>query len=425
MRQNHERLAWMVLLLSFALCVILAVCVPLIIQWYVQSSYTGQLISLDVQEGTLLVTCPGTDVPIAVDKQQNDLCQGRENIQIAAGPSDQGLLNIRPRTAPTATLSSAQIYRSTSILLQKATTSRFPRLSTQPDYMVVRVDGGRVRMTVPPNLARAMLSQVLTPQALIQLSEGSTSVEVNNQETQVTVREGQAFVVALANKSSGVQLRQAERVVVPTGSGLMGVVPAERNLLAGHSDFRDALGGAWKPYTVEPQFPDESPGEVNLINAEGRQVVDFFREGKGHAETGIAQDINRDIRDFSSLQLHIVLRVLQQDVPVCGTLGTECPVMVRIEYVDEGGSTRSWQQGFYSLPDPNVPANPPFCVTCNPRNDHRSMTIGQWYSFDSENLIPILTSVGSAPVFLKSISIYASGHTYQSQVAEIELLGQE
>jgi len=201
-------------------------------------------------------------------------------------------------------------------------------------------------------------------------------------------------------------------------------MPAARNLLSGYSDFRDPLGTAWKVYTLDPQIAGESRGEATNVSVEGRQALDLSRIGQGFAETGVKQDINRDIRGFGSLQLRIVLRVLQQDVPLCGTAGTECPVMVRLDYVDDNGETRFWQQGFYYQPDPNN-FNPEFCNTCNPRNIHIRTVSGVWYSFESDNLIPILTKVGAPPVFLKSISIYASGHTYQSQVDEVELVGQE
>lgn len=424
MRQNYERLAWTVLLISCALCFMLGVGVPLAVQSYVRHSYTGQFFALDVQEGNLLVTCPNADVPIAVVKSQDDLCQGRENIRIVAGGGDRGLLHIRSRSAVTITLSSIQIARDTQLWLKRATTPRFPRLSAEPDTALVHLDSGSIRVTVPSNLARAMQFEVFTPQAHVQLSEGSVSVEVTDRGTQVIGREGEAVVKSLSDGSTA-QLSPAQRVVVPKGSSVTEVMPAEWNLLAGHSDFREPLDTTWKPYRVPPQIADEPWGDVTNLVAEGRRVVDFLREGKGHAETGIVQDINRDIRDLRSLQLRIVLRVLQQDVPVCGTLGTECPVMVRLDYVDETGTLRSWQQGFYYLPDTNVPANPTFCVTCNPRNEHLSIASGQWYPFESENLVPILKQAGPAPVLLKSISIYASGHRYHSQVAEVELLGQE
>jgi hypothetical protein len=423
MRHNYERLAWTALLLSFAACLVLAIGAPWAAQWFVRNSYSGQFLILDVQEGTSLVTCPGTNVPFPATSPQEDLCQGRENIQITTGPADQGLLRIRSRAFTTTTLASIQIYRGTQILLQQAATPRFPGLSAGSDRTTLRVQNGRIRVMVPPDLARTMLFQVITPQTLVQLSEGSASVEVGNQETQVTVSEGKAFVVALANKSV-VELAATQRVAVPTGSGVTSAMPAERNLLAGHNDFREPLGDIWKPYSLDPQIPGESRGEATNVNVDGRQAVDLSRIGQGFAETGIKQEINRDIRGFQSLQLRITLRVLQQDVPLCGTAGTECPVMVRVDYVDDNGDARFWQQGFYYLPDPNN-FNPEFCNTCNPRNIHIRTISGVWYSYESDNLIPILTRVGSPPVSLKSISIYASGHIYQSQVAEVQLLGQE
>lgn len=424
MNRNYERLAWMVLLISFAVFVMLAVGLPLTAQWYVRYSYTGQIVSLDVQEGNLLVMCPDADVPIGVINRQDDVCQSREGIQIAAGPTDQGLLNIRSRAALTTTLATVQIYRGSRVTLRQATTARFPRLSAEPDHVTMRMNSGRIRVTIPPQLARPMVLQISTPQALIQISEGSVSVEVNHQETQSIVREGKALVVSQAGQS-GVELLPAQRVVVPNGGSVSSIFAAERNLLAGNNDFREPLDTVWKVRTELPQIASESPGEVSVLSAEGRQAIDFSRVGNGHAETGVVQEINRDIRGFLSLQLRVVLRVLQQDVPVCGTLGTECPVMVRLEYLDEGGTLRSWQQGFYYLPDSNLPANPPFCVVCSPRNDHIRVVNGQWYPFESGNLISILDKSGPPAVFLKSVAIYASGHTYQSQVAEIELTGQE
>jgi len=422
MRQNPERLAWIVLLISFATCVGVVVGVPLTVRWYLLYSYTGEMVTLDVQEGTLLYTCPGADTPAGVVNRQEDLCQGREGALVSAGPSDQGLLSIHPRTPLTATLASVQLFRGTRLRIQEARAPRFP-LSPEPHRVVMRIESGRVRVHIPPLLERNVFLQIYTPQALVQVTDGSTYVEVNNQQTQVIVREGQALVVALAN-NTGVSVNRDQRAVVPTGSGLSDVQPAERNLIA-DSDLREPLGVVWKAFTADPEIDGESRGSASNVIAERGPVVELARVGAGHAETGIIQEINRDIRDFRSLQLHVVLRVLQQDVPVCGSQGTECPVMVRIDYVDEGGGARSWLQGFYFLPDPNPKPNPEFCVTCNPRNPHLRTTSGVWYPYDSPNLIPLFSESGPAPVTLKSVSIYASGHTYQSQIAEIELSGQE
>jgi hypothetical protein len=429
MRQNYQRLAWIVLVLAFALCAGLAVGVPWALQSYLRYAYIGELVIPEVQEGNLLVTCPGDLIPVAIEERQDTLCQGREDALVNAGPSDKGLLTIRPRTTFTTTLATIQLYPGARITVQQARAPRFPLFSSEPHRLVIKMESGRIRVRITANLPRTMVLQVGTLQALVELKEGDTSIEVNNQASQVVVREGQATVTAITAKvnNSSVLVEKNQRVVVPTGNGVTEVMPAEQNLLAGYGDFREPLNTAntaWKIYTKDPEFPNESRGDAFNISVDGRQAVEFSRDGVGWAETGIKQDINRDIRDLSSLVLRIELRVLQQDVPVCGSMGTECPVMVVIDYVDESGEPRSWQQGFYYLPDPNPIPNPPFCKTCNPRNKHLPTTNGEWYPWESENLIPILNKIGAAPVILRSISIYASGHKYQSQVSDVELLGQ-
>jgi len=425
MERYYERLAWTVLLVSFTLCIGLAIGIPLSIQSYVRHSHIGALVSLDAQqpESNILVRCPGETALVGVVDRQDNLCNGREGAQISAS-SNKGLLTFRTRASPMTILATVQMYPGARIIVQQARAPRFISLSAEPHRIMVLVETGRIRVDVPSNLLHALLVQIYTPHAHVKLtSSGSISIETNTNETQVITREGQVTVTALANGSTRV-LETAQRIVVLKDNSLTEIQTAERNLLTGHSDLREPLGSVWKPYTVPPQIPTESPGEAKNLVVEDRQVIELARIGIGHAETGIVQEINRDIRDFRSLQLRLVLRVLQQDVPVCGTLGSECPVMVRIDYVDEEGSLRSWLQGFYVLPDFNA-VNPDFCVTCSTRSPHIRITGGAWYIYDSPNLIPLLGQIGAPPVTLKTIWIYASGHTYQSQIAEVELSGQE
>ena len=427
MRQNYERLAWIVLVLAVAVCCGLTVGVPWALQSYLRYAYIGELVIPEVQEGNLLVTCPGdATIPVAPGERQDTLCQGREGAVVHAQTNDKGFLTIRPRAAPTTTLATVQLYPGTRVTVQQARAPRFPLFSPEPHRLVMKMESGHIRVRIPANLPRTMFLQVSTSQALVELKEGDTSIEMNNQASQVVVREGQATVTAITAKvnTSSVLVEKNQRVVVPTGKGVTEVMPAEQNLLAGYRDFREPLNTVWKIYKKDTEYPNESQGDVIYISVDERQAVEFSRDGVGWAETGIKQDINRDIRDLSSLVLRVELRVLQQDVPVCGTMGTECPVMVVIDYVDESGEPRSWQQGFYYLPDPNPIPNPEFCKTCNPRNKHVPTANAVWDQWESENFVPVLGKVGAAPVLLKSISIYASGHKYQSQVSEVELLGE-
>ena len=129
------------------------------------------------------------------------------------------------------------------------------------------------------------------------------------------------------------------------------------------------------------------------------------------------------MREFTSLELHVLLQIKDQNVPMCGTLGSECPVMVRIDYQDAQGADNEWLQGFYWLADTTTPGNPSVCVTCNTRNPHIQVRRDIWYSYLSPNLVPLLSHDGQPPTMIESITVYASGHTYHAMVDEVELIG--
>ena len=118
MRQNYERLAWIVLVLAFAACAGLAVGVPWALQSYLRYAYTGELVIPEVQEGNLLVTCPGDAIPVALGEQQDTLCQGREGALVHAQTNDKGLLTIHPRTTPTTTLATVQFFPGTRVTVE-------------------------------------------------------------------------------------------------------------------------------------------------------------------------------------------------------------------------------------------------------------------------------------------------------------------
>jgi hypothetical protein len=139
----------------------------------------------------------------------------------------------------------------------------------------------------------------------------------------------------------------------------------------------------------------------------------------------LRQEINQDPRQFTSLKLHLVTQIRHQNIPVCGTRGSECPLMVRIAYQDAHGAEREWLQGFYALPNLGGSKNPHVCETCGTRNPHIQVQGNSWYPYLSLNLIPQLSVDGRAPTMIKSLTIYASGHSFESMVTEVALIGQE
>jgi hypothetical protein len=138
--------------------------------------------------------------------------------------------------------------------------------------------------------------------------------------------------------------------------------------------------------------------------------------------TGISQQLDQDIRGVNSLKVRTRVRVDTQTLPGCGSLGTECPIMVRLEFVEqENGSIFEWLQGFYAIADEE--GGEVFCQPCVWKAQHLQIAgLGVWYDFESPDLLPLIRSQGIEPSSIHLIEIYASGHTYGSAVDDVAIL---
>lgn len=409
MRRNPERLAWTILLISLFMCIALAVSVPLAVGSIVNDSSDTAAMTLDVQQGTALVSRAGSSEPIGVTTSLGNLPEGTS---IRADENVQALLTIRS-LRDNSILETVQIYGSTDLEIARARVPRF-QMSPRPHQIDLLTNIGRVRVTVAGGDARPIEATLTTPQARAMLQEGSYAFEVSNDETQVTVRDGLAQVSA---QGATQEVSPQQRTVVKLNGPPSGVLSPERNLVT-NGNFRLPLSGTWDTYN-DLQNEREQPGTVTIQTVGGQRSAAFERQGAYHAETGIRQIITKNVRDFASLRLHFVVRVFDQDVPVCGQAGSECPLMLRLDYKDQDGTDRSFLQGFYARQDGNG-ANPTYNTTSGSRNEHRRIPPNVAYTYDSANLMETLK-----PAQITAITFYASGHSYRSSVAEVELLGEQ
>jgi hypothetical protein len=165
--------------------------------------------------------------------------------------------------------------------------------------------------------------------------------------------------------------------------------------------------------------------EVGVNISVDEPGVRFRRVGLGHADAGLRQIIDEDVTDFDSLQLLISMEVSEQSLGVCGERGSECPLIVRIEYVDVNGVDQTWQQGFYTSGEIS-PVTPDVCVACAPPlNEHQRVPFDQLVFYESENLLERLGQLDILPRHVKSIMLIASGHTFDTQVVDVALLARE
>src|SRR5512145_2728103 len=121
MRRNPERLAWTVVLISLVVCIGLTVSVPLTAGSLINDSSETAAITLEVQQGTALVSRPDSDDPIGVTTALSNLPEGAS---IRADENVQALLTIR---APhdNSILETVQIYGSTDLEIVRARVPRF------------------------------------------------------------------------------------------------------------------------------------------------------------------------------------------------------------------------------------------------------------------------------------------------------------
>jgi len=202
---------------------------------------------------------------------------------------------------------------------------------------------------------------------------------------------------------------------------------SSRRDLVANGEFTAELAPDWSVST-ETEHDYESGGEVKLATDGERQIASFSRTGSGHAETRITQMISQSVPADGWLQVRVVLRVQSQDVSICGVLGSECPVMIKLGYEDATGAWNEWVQGFYTVAGSDTGNMPSSCRTCPISQPHLRVPSGKWYTFESPNLLQKLPSLGydyGLPRIIRSITVLAAGHSYESQVAQVSLLVRE
>ncbi len=392
MRRDPQKFAWAILLVSFFLFCALAVAIPLTIRWWIINAEDSHEATLKVISGTVLMRDKGFPPDVGVTSER----KVPEGSVIRTDANSKALLTFFEDSRVT-------IFPNSEVRLVKARSPSFG-LSPRPNEIALEQNAGRIRVGPALPTSRPTDWQLKTPHSQISLSEGSYSVVVSNEASEIAVRRGEATVEAEGQRTI---LPPGKRVVVALEERPSDLLPAARNLII-NGDFSRGLSG-WRTYSTSGQEGVEG-GEAELTTLEGREVLRLFRRGEEgvHTEAGITQEVNQDVSDYLSLQLRLDVRVNSHSLGGGGYLSSEYPVIVRIDYEDEYGSVAHWYHGFYCQ---NVQNNP----TLN----GEEIRCGVWYPYEGTNLLEILEP---PPFYIRSVQIYASGWNYESLVAEIGLL---
>ncbi|HLY65682.1 MAG TPA: hypothetical protein VKU60_09115, partial [Chloroflexota bacterium] len=90
--------------------------------------------------------------------------------------------------------------------------------------------------------------------------------------------------------------------------------------------------------------------------------------------------------------------------------GSEYPLMVRVNYVDETGSPALFVRGFYVQNDNHLPVT-----------NGQQVKPGQWIDLSGENGL-LLQRLSPRPQLIQSVEVVASGHDYDSEIQKVSLV---
>ncbi len=405
-RENPERLAWAVILVSFTLFLVLAVTVPLAIRYGLRYATVSQEARLEPTLGTLLLYPSETAEPVAVTAVKDGIVEG-ERI-VAGEDSTQGALVFLGTDGPDAVLGSVQLYAGTNLEIVRNRRPLFAH-SPEPYQVRLRLTHGQARIFSNSADGRPLHVELETPHGVISLDAGSYQVSVDGEQTDVTVRSGQA---TLHHSTEGsITLEPGLRAWMTADAFTHDPVSAEQSLLR-NGDFSEPMLDTWQSYVVADNV---IPGSVRIVEREGRWVAQFIRDGEEDAptEVGITQSVGKNVNVYDSLTLQLDVKLLHQSLSGAGYLSSEYPLRVEITYTDIYGKVLTWGHGFYYR---------------DPDNENWKIVNGQkippynWYTYRSPNLFDLLAD--TRPARINSVRIYASGWNYQSMVSEVYLVAQ-
>lgn len=408
-------MAWVVLLSSFAVFVLLAVSIPLLAIYTVNRATVAQPARVEPTQGTLLLYEDARSEPIAITSARENVAEGAR--LVAADEATQATLSLNSDPATGETLGSVQLYAGSDMTLERLRRPLFDR-SREPFRTRMVLENGQARIFTSPSDHRAIAVELRTPHGAMMLQPGTYQVSVSPEETEITVRAGEASVVADAAAGNEPLVIVAGQRAWMSADEVSGQVTTLEQNLVRNGSFTPPVLEDWPSYQMAEA--STMPGKVQFSEGEdGRLVAQFIRMGgeKLHTEVGITQQIARAVNVYDDLRIQLDVKILFQSLPGAGSLNSEFPLRVEVAYTDIYGKDLTWGHGFYYREAEEGEPYPP--VTNGTR-----VRQGQWFTYLSPNLIELLDAEGTRPATINSIRLYASGHNYQSMASEVYLLAE-
>jgi hypothetical protein len=418
-RVDPQRLAWGVLLLAFAIfcaiCIVTAVGVNyLLFRWPMPMDAL-----LSAGRGTVVITQPTGD-PDYVRDAPKTLSQ---NTDVSTDPSSQGMISFIDTSAGNRVIATVTVKNNSSLLLNRSDRPRF-EWSNNSYLMEFTNVFGQFDVHIAEDVQRPIRIMLSTRQdTLVDLDAGGNYViDVTDAGTHVFNRNGSAKLF-LEKLRSGLVIPPGGQGVVSAGGEQVELAPGYTEVLL-NSNFRElnrATTGQLLAGWVCGNDPDDNPrGSFRSQLADGFFTLrlERFDNATSHGRTSCLQSFGQGIDpyQYDYLTLRARFMIHYQSLAVCGSDGSECPLMLRMDYIDTTGKPQIWYHGFFATPNGNFPLR---CVSC--LQEHERVNAGTWYTYESGNLLNLFTE-DRKPASIINLWFYASGHQYDVQVSEVALL---
>ncbi|HLG68954.1 MAG TPA: hypothetical protein VK009_00875 [Chloroflexota bacterium] len=310
--------------------------------------------------------------------------------------------------------STATLYPLTEMRIDAMRANRFGTAVGSPQRTIVRLHefSGRALLGVAHlNPVSNLQFEVDGSDAQASLTEGSYIVKVTPAQTfEVVATRGSSTVQASGGQ---VTVHGGERTQVRSGQRPDPPILAAEDLIENgtftQSDGPDKLL-KWDFLAPTPEGGDVR-GQTRITTDASFPVVRFTRTGGTyHAEQGIRQTVGQDVTDYNVVRLDLRFKVFSQTVPGGGDQGSEYPLMVRVNYLDETGTPALFVRGFYVQNNGKLPTT-----------NGQSVKAGEWINMVDADGIQ-LQRLNPRPQFIQSVEIVASGHDYDSEIQRVALV---
>jgi hypothetical protein len=395
---NAQHRAWAFLWGAFAIWCVLVSAGLLSINSWRKTAYSTPPAQLVNKRGIVLYQGPRDSLPVSIA----EYTYLDEGAILDVPASSEAILRLGVDN------SVVRLRAGSRVRLLSMRDGRFNRELTQ-----VRLEQlqGAAHYTIAGELPDGREVEVKTPntegpQDGLRLTKGEYLVWVQPNATRLISYVGQARADA---NGSVYRLRDAKWIV-------LGPEPSRTPLdlpehLIKNRDFSRGSLEAWEPIDIGEKGRPDVGGQRSLVDevVGGRptRTLRITRETAKdtHNETGLRQEINRDVWAYRAITLATWVKVNSASLDGGGYAGSEYPVMLRANYIAENGGAYEWVHGFYVKNDSNRPADL-----------GERIEAGVWHRFALD-----MTKLRDRPAHVISVDVFASGHDFDSQIANVEL----